>query len=42
MEVSIFSFLTALIWSTAFIFITYNVRKINGIKKYYDIGLLFF
>lgn len=40
MEVSIFSFLTALVWSTAFIFITYNVRKINGMKKYYGIGLL--
>ncbi|MFV0503196.1 MAG: hypothetical protein ACK5LT_04420 [Lachnospirales bacterium] len=42
MEVSIFSFLTSLVWSTAFIFIIYNVRKIDGMKKYYSIGLLTF
>ncbi len=41
MQVSIFSFITALVWSTIFITITYFVRKIDGMKKYYGIGLLF-
>ncbi len=40
MAVSFFSFVAALMWSTIFILLTYKVRKINRMKKYYGIGLL--
>lgn len=42
MSITILSFLSAIIWSSLFVLITYFIRKINGMKKYYGTPLLLF
>jgi len=40
-NISIFSFISAIVWSTTFVVITYFIRKNNSMKKYYGVGALF-
>lgn len=42
MSITILSFLSALMWSSLFVLLTYFIRKVDGMKKYYGTPLLIF